>query len=200
MAFLDKFLKRSTSDGQVFPTQFYKESTDEMVVPCATDPLPTKNNAKTSSASCARPDNTTAYDPLEVVGTDPATNLTFSNIAVNAGAEIIITRAELEIDVSALPSGMTTFTLHLYDAAPTPIADRAAYNLPSGDRAKYKGYIDFAMPKDLGDTLYVQEENLSKQLSLATGSTTLYGILQTITGYPPTAQAVKKVTLHALEV
>jgi hypothetical protein len=166
----------------------------------STNPITTKNNAKTSSASCTRPNNNTPYDALDVVGTNAATNLTFANIAVNAGAEIIITRAELEIDVAAVPSGMTTFRLHLYDAAPTAIVDGGAYNLPSGDRAKYKGWIDFAQPTDIGDTLYVQEENLSKQLSLAALSTTLYGILQTTSGFTPSAQTVKKVTLHALEV
>lgn len=154
--------------------------------------------AKTSSVSKTRPNNTTAYTAGDVVGTDAATNMEFTNVASVAGASIIINRVGLRVDVNAVPSGMGAFRLHLYNAAPTAIADNAAYNLPSGDRAKYLGYIDIDTPIDLGDTLYVEMKNVGFNCTLVT--TSIFGILQTIGAYTPTAEAVKTVTLSVLEV
>lgn len=140
------------------------------------------------SATQTRPNNTTGYSALDVVGTDAATNLAFENI-LTAGAAFIITGAKLRIDINAIPSGMLGFRLHLYNAAPTAITDNAAYNLPSGDRAKYLGYLDFLVMEDMGDTLWAQATNTLSG-KLAAESTTLYGILQTIGAYTPAAQTV----------
>lgn len=147
----------------------------------------------TVSASATRPSDTTAYAALDVVGENPATAMSFVNV-LTAGEAYIITGAKLRIDINAVPAGMLGFRLHLYDAAPTAIADNAAYNLPSGDRTKYMGYVDFPTPDDLGDTLWSQSSNTLSG-KLAAGSTTLYGILQTIGAYTPAASTVHSVTL-----
>ena len=162
--------------------------------------LKIKSSAKSSSVSKTRPNNTTPYTALDVVGTDAATNIEFTNVASVAGASIIINRVGLRIDVASIPSGMSGFRLHLYSSAPTAIADNAAYNLPSGDRAKYLGYIDIDTPIDMGDTLYVEMKNVGLNCTLGNGSTSIFGILQTLGAYPPTAETVKTVTLDALEV
>lgn len=154
----------------------------------------------TSGASMTRPNDTTAYTAGDVCGTSPATNITFAGCSTIEGGHIIIMGVNLEVDVNAVPSGMSGFRLHLYDSAPTAIADNTAYNLPSGDRTKYLGNIPIDSPSDLGDTLWVEMNNVNKKVKLASGSSTLYGILETLGAYTPTAQAVKKVTLQIVGV
>lgn len=156
------------------------------------------SNSATSSDSQTRPDNTTAYTAGDVVGTDGATNLEFTNVVANSGATAIITGAMLEIDVNAVPSGMNSFRLHLYTSAPTAIADNTAYNLPSGDRTKYAGWIDIDVPTDIGDTIFSRVNNVNFQVAPST--TSLFGLLETRGAYTPSAEDVAKVTLFALEV
>jgi hypothetical protein len=151
----------------------------------------------TSSVSFTRPSNTDAYTANDVVGATVAA-LEFHHIGP-AGKDILITTASLKIDVSSVPSGMTSFRLHLYRVTPpSALADNAAWDLPSGDRAAYAGYIDLGTPVDVGATLYVQATHLNRQINLATDS--LFGYLVTNGGYTPTSAAVKKVTLHAVTV
>jgi hypothetical protein len=83
-------------------------------------------------------------------------------------------------------------------SAPTAIADNAAFDLPAGDRSKYIGSIDIGTPVDLGDTIWAQNDEVRKQVILSGDS--VYGILQTVAGYTPSASAVKTVTLLAVEL
>jgi hypothetical protein len=142
-----------------------------------------------------RPANTTAYSANDDVGGA----LTFAN-AGPSGATIMITGAQLELDISAIPSGMTSFRLYLYSATPpSALADNAAWDLPSGDRSSYLGYIDLGTPIDLGSTCYCEVFGLAKQIKLA--STSLYGYLVTNGGYTSAANSeVYVVTLHAVAV
>lgn len=162
------------------------------------NPLPVGGNTASVSSSHTRPDDTTAYSAGDVVGTNPATNLIFSNVNSSSGKTVIITGVSLEVDVASVPAGMSSFRLHLYTSAPTAIVDNASYNLPSGDRAKYSGPIDIDTPIDEGDTLFVRMNNVNFQITPAVQ--TIYGMLETRGAYTPTAQAVKKVTIHCLEV
>ena len=155
---------------------------------------------KSASATQTRPDNTTAYDALDVVGTDAATNMEFADLSLNEGGLVAIMGVRLRIDASAIPATMGAFRLHLYSSAPTPITDNVAYNLPSADRDNYLTYVDIPAPIDLGDTLFAKDENLNVTVKLAEGSRSLYGILQTIAEYTPTAEVVKTVTLNVAEV
>lgn len=152
------------------------------------------------SASQTRPNDTTAYAAGDVVGTNPATNLVFNNVLPNAGGVFVVLGARIRIDVAAIPAGMSGFRVHLYNAAPTAIVDNAPYNLPSGDRAKYLGFITVSSIRDLGDTLWVQDDNLNVTGKLAAGSTSLWGILETIGAFTPTALAVKTITLNIAAV
>lgn len=152
------------------------------------------------SVSFTRPNNTTAYAANDVVGTDAATNMTFTNCAVTAGTHIIITGLTLEIDVNAVPAGMSGFRLHLFNAAPTAITDNSAFNLIAADRSKYLGNIAIDAPSDLGDTIWVDMTNVNKKVRLLDNSTTLYGVLETLAAFTPSAVTVKKVTLQIVEV
>lgn len=157
--------------------------------------------AFSSSASVTRPADTSAYTAGDVVSdsTSAPTVLTFASIGPSGG-RVLITSADIRIDVSAVPSGMGIFRLHLYDAAPTAINDNAAYNLPSGDRAKYLGYLDITAPGDLGDTLYGTLDTVRKQVKLAAASTSIYGILESRGAYTPTSAAVKTIRIRSVQL
>lgn len=151
-----------------------------------------------SKVAVTRPDNTTAYTELDVLGTDPATVIEFANIAPAGGGPVVLLYASLRVDVDSIPSGLGQTRLHLYTSAPTAIADNAAFNLPSGDRAKYLGYITLPAPADLGDTLFVEDDFLRKQV-IATSSS-LFAVAQTIGAFTPSALTVKNWELRAAEV
>lgn len=158
---------------------------------------------RSDDASFTRPDDTNPYGAGDVIcnSTSAPAVLTFENVGSSGGGEVWITAVDLRIDVSAVPAGMTQLRLHLYSAAPTPINDNAAFDLPSGDRAKYLGFIDLPTPVDNGATLWSSTEELfyavRKQVTLAGAN--LYGILTTVTAFTPTAQAVKTIRVHTQE-
>jgi hypothetical protein len=162
----------------------------------------------TSSVSVTRPSNTTAYTAGDCVGiADSGTPANAGSailaflLAGPAGGEIYLTDVDLRIHLSAVPSGMTTFRLHLYDAAPDAILDNAAWDLSSsGDRGKYLGYVDLVQPADLGSTLYSQNPAINKRLKLAAASTTLYGVLQTTGAYTPASGTVYVPALKTVAV
>jgi hypothetical protein len=151
------------------------------LVPAAQAQVYTVGAAFRSTPTVTRPANTTAYTAGDVVGGA----IEFANIGP-AGSHILVTTADLAIDVSAVPSGMASMRLHLYDVTPpSALADNAAWDLPSGDRSAYLGYIDIGTPADVGSTLFVQATQLGQQFKLATGSTSLFGYLQTIGAFTP---------------
>lgn len=136
-----------------------------------------------SKPTVTRPANTTAYNAGDVVGGA----ITFAGIAP-FGGDILVTSTALRININAIPSGMTSFRLHLYDVTPpSATADNAAWDLPAGDRASYLGYVDLGSPADVGATLFVQTDQVNKQFRARTAD--LYGYLVTNGGYTPAANS-----------
>lgn len=138
-----------------------------------------------SSPTVTRPNNTTAYTAGQVVGGV----ITFPNAAQGGGGNIFVNFVSLLWNLAAVPSGMTSFRLHLYSSTPpSALADGATWDIPSGDRASYLGYIDLGTPVDIGSTLYVQTAgpNLTMQ-QIAALSSSLYGYMVTAGGYTPGA-------------
>jgi hypothetical protein len=149
-----------------------------------------------AQVTITRPSNTDQYTAGDVVGATAAA-ITFGGLP--NGATLLITSASLRIDVSSVPSGMTSFRLHLYNVTPpSALADNAAWDLPSGDRASYLGYIDLGSPVDVGSTLFVQAEQVNKLVR--TGNSGLFGYLVTNGTYTPSSAAVKSLTLDAVQV
>lgn len=149
-----------------------------------------------SPVSFTRPNNTTAYTAGDV----EYGALEFDVIGPAAGGEVVITTAQLEQDVTSIPSGETSFRLYLYNVTPpSALADNAAWDLPSGDRASFAGYVDLGTPVDLGSTCYVETSGINKQVTVPAGGK-LFGYLVTNGGYTPSALSVKKITLHAVAV
>jgi hypothetical protein len=143
------------------------------------------------ATTITRPANTTPYTANDNVGGA----LTFTAVGPSGGA-VMITSAQLELDISAIPSGMTSFRLYLYNVTPpSAVADNGAFSLPSGDRASYLGYIDLGAPVNLGSTCYVEQTNINKQIKLSGAN--LFGYLVTNGGFTPAANSeVYVVTLH----
>lgn len=150
------------------------------------------------SASITRPSDTNIYAAGDVVGaaTGSSAAIEFPNLRGAAG-EFMFTGTELEIDASAVISGETSYRLDLYSVTPpSAYGDNAAWDLPSGDRASYLGYLELGSPVDQGSTLYVQTDGINKQVTLA--GTGVFGYLRTTTSYTPTSGRVYKVTLHGV--
>jgi hypothetical protein len=181
-----------------------KVSTSNPLPVLAVAPTSASTAGYSAAASKTRPNDTTAYAALDVIAeSDSAgTVWTFTGVGPSGGGKVIVDAMTLEIDIASIPSGMGAFRLHLYSTSPTAINDNTAFNLPSGDRAKYLGYVETPTPIDLGATLWSETESMSfpvrKQVTLA--SSTVYGILQTVAAFTPAAQTVKSVTLHSVGV
>jgi hypothetical protein len=172
-----------------------------------THPLPVSaagtGSSYQSSVATTRTNDTAAYAAGDVIGTGTGAAgavLTFA-AAGPSGGNLLITGADLMPALAAVPAGMTSFRLHLYDASPaSALGDNAAWDLPSGDRANYLGYVDLGTPVDVGSTLWVQNDGIKRQVTLANASTTLYGYLVTVGGFTPAAQTVFTVNLKGLAV
>jgi hypothetical protein len=142
-----------------------------------------------------RPANATPYTAGDVIGAAVAA-LTFPNVGPSGGGEVNITGYLLEIDVAAVPAGMTTFRLEFFSVTPpSALADNVAFTLAAGDRASYLGYLDIAAPVARGATLISQAGGLKQQITVPNGGT-VYAYLVTTAGFTPAGNSeVYKVTL-----
>jgi len=166
-----------------------------------TDSVTVKSGTVQSYQSAARPADNAPYLAGDIIGTATGSTaaITFALLG-NIGKVIRITGTRLEIDVTAIPSGMTSFRLHLYNITPPSVlGDNAPWDLPSDDRASYLGYVDLGAPVDVGSTLYVQQTGLDYDFLMG-ASTSLFGYLVTNGAYTPTSAAVKAITLYALSM
>lgn len=161
--------------------------------------LPVESPAFVSAVDSTRPADTTAYTALDVLGESPAANLVFTGVGSVAGGHVIIMGASYRQDIAGIPSGQGGFRLHLFDAAPTGIADNDAFNLIAADRTKYLGFIELSSSIDLGDTLWSRSNNINFKCKLAAASTTLYGVLQTIAGFTPSTSTARSVCLSGIQ-
>lgn len=148
-----------------------------------------------TTTTVTRAANKTPYTANDVVG--GAIDL---GVMGPSGGEIIIDSAALEIDVTAVPSGMTTFRLALYNVTPpSAIGDNGAFDIPAGDRASFLGFVALGTPVDEGSTLYIGQKDIQQHVGLASGN--LYAYLVTAGGYTPAANSeVYRVTLKARSI
>lgn len=132
-----------------------------------------------------RPANITAYTANDVVGGA----IQFSGMGPNAGGEMRLISAVLEIDIATLPAGMAAFNLYLYNATPpSALADNAPFDIPAGDRASCIGKIALGTPVDEGSTLKIRADNINQQITVPPGGV-LFGYLVTAGGFTPAANS-----------
>jgi len=143
-----------------------------------------------------RPSNTTSYTAGDAVGATSA--IWEFPLIGTAGSQIVITDSILHFDLSAVPAGMTSFTLHLFSSSPTAIADNAAWTLATAQALIYLGSINLGTPVDLGSVLLVEQTSLNKVVKLA--STSLFGLVVTAGAYAGASATPIQITLNAVEV
>lgn len=151
------------------------------------------------SVSVTRPNDTSAYAARDVIGaaTGSTAALEFTNMAPSGGGKILVTSARLMVNVTSVPSGMSSFFLACYSATPpSALGDNAAWDLPSGDRSVFLGKIALGTPVDEGSTLFVETDAILKQMTLT--GTSLFAYLVTEGAYTPTALGVKQIDLASI--
>ena len=152
------------------------------------------SEASNPSDSITRPANTTAYTANDVISIVAGENLEFAT-GFPAGSKFAIFSAIMRSDDAAVISGMTTYRLHLYNAAPTAIADNAAHAVITADAAKYLGYITLSAMEDAGDYVVKRTDGINAVFSLATAGTSIFGQLQTIGAFTPASATVYTIEL-----
>lgn len=119
----------------------------------------------------------------------------FTTIGPSAG-HIIIDSATIEIDGGTAEA--TAWRLYLYNVTPpSATADDGAWDLPSGDRASFLGFIDLGTAVDLGSTQWAETHAIGKRVKLA--GTGLFAYLTNLTTLTPAAIA-HIVTIHTRAV
>lgn len=160
--------------------------------------LTVDSRAYQSVVTFARPGDTTAYTAGDVIGTSGTTALTLSGVGPSGGY-VLVQSAALFIASTSVPAGMAAFRLHLFNAAPSGIADNAAFDLISADTDKYIGYVDVPTPSDLGSILYGQADYSGRLVKLASGNTNLVGRLETRGAYTPASGTVYELRMSTME-
>lgn len=117
------------------------------------------------------------------------------------GGQILLTSARLRPVLTAVPTGMTYFTLYLYNTSPpSALADNAAWTLASGDLPYFLGSVNLgtpALPTASSAALLSEVTNIGKQVSLLTDK--MWAYLVTAAGYTPAANSeVYTVTAQSL--
>jgi hypothetical protein len=114
--------------------------------------------------------------------------------SANAGSRLMITTATMEIDGATAEA--TAWRLYLYNVTPpSAYADDTPWDLLTGDRASFLGYIDLGTAVDLGGTQWVETLQINKQVKLA--GTSVFGYLVCLSAVTPAAIAHIP-TLHAV--
>jgi hypothetical protein len=169
-------------DGEVFPAK-----------------QDVSGDAYRAAVTITRPSNTTAYTAGDVVGdTGGSAIITMPSIGPSGGF-VLVQSVSLIFSDTAVISGMGAYRLHFYSASPTAIADNAAFDLVSGERDTYMGYVDLPAPTDFGSSLYTQTDYPGLLIKLASASTTLYAELETKGAYTPASASTIAVRINTLE-
>jgi hypothetical protein len=143
-----------------------------------------------SIASFLRPNNVTPYTAKDVISDSTTAALVFPGCAPSGAIRHVSVTNRLETDV-------ITPRLWIFDAEPTNHADNAGLALVAADIPKIVAFFDFVeADKELIGTLtnYYQANVATAGLGFLTGpvpyttaSGSLYGLLQTVSGYTPAA-------------
>lgn len=165
--------------------------------------LTVDGRAYSSSVSFNRPGNASGYTAGDVIGVTSGGAAgsaihTFASIGPSNG-HVMLQSVEMFIDASTVPAGMGAFRLHLYNSSPSSIVDNAVFDLQTTDRTKYIGYADLSTPLDLGSVLYSQSDYSGRLLKIASGSTSLFGILQTVNAYTPASGTAHEIRIKTIE-
>lgn len=153
--------------------------------------------SSTVTVTFNRPADTNGYTALDVIGSGSTANHQATSAGTN-GNLMLIQSASLTINNTSIPSGMTTFRLHLWDTAPNSLADNAAFAVAAADRSKYRGFVDLPQIAVVGGGfLYTFVDYVGRPLRLS--STSFWFNIQTIGGYTPASGTEYSVRFNLVE-
>lgn len=160
------------------------------------EPIRLITGSGNAAVTLTRTNDTNVYAANDCIGSATGSTAALSfPLLGNAGDSIEIISTSLMINAAAIISGETSYNLHLYNVTPpSAYGDNTAWDLLTGDRASYLGFVSLGTPADLGGTLYVETNNIHKQVRLL--GTGLFGYLVTVGTYTPTASRVHVITLN----
>lgn len=181
------------------PVQVVGSTGSSVSVADAGGSLTVDGKAYRSTATITRPSNTTAYTAGDVVGDTGGSAILTLASAGPSGGFVLIQSMSLVFSDSTVPSGMGAFRIHLYSASPTAVADNAPFDLASGERASYLGFVDLAAPQDLGSTIYTQVDYPGRLVKLAAASTSLFAEIETRGAYTPVSASTVELRVNTLE-
>lgn len=151
------------------------------------------------TASATFTPTATAYGAGDIM--DVPKQMTFldrNGVAVPAGSLIRILSSIMKIDVTAVPSGQTSYTGRLYSVTPPSAqADNAAWAIASADLAAYRGPINLGTPVDEGACLYIKSQYIDTDINLADGLSSVWMQLVTAGAHTPAAVA-RQVILYGV--
>lgn len=147
------------------------------------------------SQEITRPSDTTAYAINDVVGpTGSAAVGELADFFAANGASGYISKVELFTDQAA---NVAPYRIYFFNAAPTAIADNAAFTLLYADAAKYIGYVDIGNVVQEGSGSTAAGGNWIGQLAAkaAADSRKLYYVIVTKAVFTPAS--AQKFTVKA---
>ncbi len=123
-----------------------------------------------------------------------AQELIFTNSdgsAIPVGSLIRVLSTVIKIDITAVPSGQTSYTGQLYSSTPPSAqADNDLWSLASADLTVYRGPIALGTPVDGGAALYIKGQYTDTDIKLAADKSSLF--MQLVTDGAHTAAAVAR--------
>jgi hypothetical protein len=145
-----------------------------------------------------RPNDTTPYTAGDVVGSATSAVIE-APVAAPPGGRILIQSAELVINRTTVPSGMTTSRLHLWSGARSAILDNAAFAAAAADRVFYAGSIALPAPTVIGGGfLWSFGDYAGRPIKLDPGLQGLRFNLITDAGFTPAALTEYSVRFHGI--
>lgn len=145
-----------------------------------------------------RPADLTPYGTADVIGSTSTANHEATRVG-SPDTLIWIQSASLLIGDTSIPSGMSSFRLHLWNAAPAAIADNAVFAASSADRAKYCGFVDLASIAAIGGGfLFTFGDYVGRPIRLSTSS--FWFNLVTVGGFTPVSGTEYQVRFQCIEV
>lgn len=149
------------------------------------DILTTGARTTVESVEFNRPGNTTPYTALDAVNSANASYFTFANMARLSGGTGRIVKARMMTDQS---TNTSSYRLHLFHTAPTPIADNSLYTLLWANRANRIGRIDIGpLGTEGAGSNAAYGHNITDWLEFecASGDKNIYALLETLVAHTP---------------